>query len=197
MILNEARNSYPYLIGLDSLRHFLSKLAGEFFMPGFPPSRSRLQFEKSALILDRRLQHMAETHDVIMSLYIDQIFKKSFLHLQTRHLESISSGIGTLFEYIRNSGPDFNECDADDLREAEVTVHDILRDTIDKVQAQAGDVVLAMPLTNMQVSICMNIYKYPDELTTLRLFMTQNFPIIKGYNGSGGNGNFSGELKDF
>jgi hypothetical protein len=178
MILRQARQKYHYFYGVDSLRLLLPELLDKFLAFGFPPFLHARELQQAAYLLDQRLQHLTETHCAVMELYIDELFKASFLHLQRCHLESISSEITKIFTRAKNWSLHYDQSIADDLLEAEVIIEGILLNTKELIKAQAGEFVLVMPpLTKRQLSICKRIYKYPEELSVLHSFMNRSIII--------------------
>jgi hypothetical protein len=102
MISNQARKSYNYLDGVESLQMSLSAIIDKYVVRG----SARLSEHRIQIVIEsigKRLENLTKTHEEVMALYISEIFKRSFLHLQSRHVESIGSEIKKVFKYLRTS----------------------------------------------------------------------------------------------
>ena len=171
-----------YLYGVKSVRALLLTLVSEYMRSGFTSCLPERKMQNAVLRLDRRLQNLIETHEAVMPLYVDDIFKRSFLHLQRHQIQSIGLEIRMLFKCLRSSVLNPDASVLNKLLESEATIENILIRTQDIIKAQTTNFVLGMaPLTNKQLSICLKIYQYRAELITLHSFISQHVMIIPGY----------------
>lgn len=184
MIEHEAKDAHRYLHGISSLRLFLSRLSSAVVLLGHRAPSTVQEVRKSTFSIDKRLQNIVASHEAVMKLRIDDIFKRSFLRLQGLHIESISSELENLFTQIRSSISRIDRSVADDVSETAAIIENILRDTQELIKEQAGEVIIVKaPLTKRQLWICLSTYKYAAELKTLHAFISHNVMTTPGYRG--------------
>lgn len=132
---------------------------------------SKLQY---ADIITQRIQHLIDTHEKMMTLYIDDLFKESFLHLQYFQFSIVAF---ELFEVLplnkffeAEMSREFFGCETYDSLSAKSEILTALSEKIKySIKTSAGDIQLIRipPLTTRQISICKQLYTMAGERIVL------------------------------
>ena len=152
------------------------------------PNRSALKPEQSIAklqysdIFSQRVQHIIDTQKVIMRMYIYDLFKKSFLHLQMFQLLTIQHDLQEAIAVIKKETQKIDgyltgKEDEQSLtslffrREPEIVM--LLEEVLTQLRNNAGsmDFVRLQPLTNGQIEACRKIYTMESERIVLDWFL--------------------------
>jgi hypothetical protein len=119
-------------------------------------------------IITQGLQHLIETHEKVMTLYVDDIFKESFLHLQYFQFSIIAFDLFKVMSFV-----DLNLSDGPDhtiLPSASINTLAALTEKIKQsLKTNGGDLqLIGLPLlTSRQVAICEQLYTMESERIVL------------------------------
>jgi hypothetical protein len=125
-------------------------------------------------ILSQRIEHLIKAHENIMTLYVDELFKRSFLHLQYYQFEVVAydllHSVSEIQSYVRTNLPDgelivFFECTPTLLEQIE-----IIRQLI-KEEAGLTRFVGMRPLTTRQIAVCSQLYTMASERIVMDWFL--------------------------
>src|SRR5688572_12161392 len=103
MIGDQVKIADDYLFGVRSVHVLLLVAVKEYMYSGYTCSIRERTLQDTVVSIDKRLQNVVDTHEEVMPLCIDEIFKRSFLHLQRLHIQSIGLEIKMLFKYLESS----------------------------------------------------------------------------------------------
>lgn len=179
MVENQAKIKDDYLFGIRSIRALLLVVVKEYMNSNYTCFVHDNTLQHAVVSLDKRLENVIETHEAVMTLYIDEIFKRSFLHLQRHQIQSIGLEIKMLFKCLKSSTLATDDAVRSKIIESESSIQNILIEALDIIKVHASDFVFGMaPLTQKQLSICLGIYKYRSELIILHSFISQSVMTI-------------------
>jgi hypothetical protein len=128
-------------------------------------------------IITQRLQHLVDTHEKVMCLYIDDIFKVSFLRLQHFQFSIIAFDLFGVLSFIDSNLREVAEpCDTcqqnNTLRSTNTARLAALFEKIKKaLKHNAGDSGFLKPLTTRQISICTKLYSMESERVVLDWYL--------------------------
>jgi hypothetical protein len=133
-------------------------------------------------IITQRLQHLVDTHEKVMTLYVDEIFKESFLRLQYLQFSTIAFDLSDVTSFINfhlNEEDDQNAIGSqtDNLifgnTEGLSAVCEKIKRTL---KADAGDIRLIgmAALTRRQIAICRQLYTMESERVVLDWYITNS-----------------------
>jgi hypothetical protein len=131
-------------------------------------------------IITQRLQHLLETHEKVMALYVDDIFKESFLHLQYFQFSIIAFDLFEVIEFVDQSLQAFTQqCDPNQSNyiPGKHGKLDALSEKIKQsLSANAGHVrfVKIPALTNRQIAICRQLYTMERERVVLDWYISNS-----------------------
>jgi hypothetical protein len=134
-------------------------------------------------IVTQRLQHLVDTHEKVMTLYIADIFKKSFLHLQYFQFSIIAFDLFEILSFINTHLKTFTEsCDIGQPNKTTEKSKNTERLTalIEKIKRilkdNAGDAqFVKMPaLTKRQINICRQLYTMERERFVLDWYVNNS-----------------------
>jgi hypothetical protein len=130
-------------------------------------------------IITQRLQHLIDTHEKVMTLYIDDIFKESFLRLQYFQFSIIAFDLFEVLSFIdRNLAPSEPCGTSNDTSLSVITeLLTILSEKIKKsLTMNTGDVrFLKIPaLTKRQITICTQLYTMERERFVLNWYVNNS-----------------------
>jgi hypothetical protein len=125
-------------------------------------------------IITQRVQHLIDTHEKVMTLYIDDLFKESFLHLQYFQFSIVAFELFEAMQVTKFVLPDMNQKFLESETYNSLSAkRDCLASLSEKIKrsikTNAGDVQLInIPaLTARQINICKHLYTMESERLVL------------------------------
>jgi hypothetical protein len=144
-------------------------------------------------IITQRLQHLIDTHERVMGLYIDDIFKESFLRLQYFQFSIIAFDLFGVLSFIDSNLREVAEpCDTSQQNnslkpentERQAALFEKIRKSI-KLNAGNSPFLKMVPLTTRQITICTQLYTMESERVVLDWYLRNpsgEFPeLLKVY----------------
>lgn len=132
-----------------------------------------LQF---ADVLNQRINHLLEAHDKVMSLYIDDLFKDSFLHLQFFQFETLTHDLlNAIHDLELSLIPALHPADWQKFSQHESEIEaliNLIRDLLKDGSEKPGVTALT-PLTKRQIQICRQLYTMESERVVLDWFLSE------------------------
>jgi hypothetical protein len=128
-------------------------------------------------IITQRLQHLIDTHEKVMTLYIDDIFKASFLGLQYFQFSIIAFDLFEVLSFIDQNLSESTDQPSDTLKSGNADRLAALSEQIKKsLKLNAGDGrFLKMPsLTRRQITICTKLYTMESERVVLLWYLNNS-----------------------
>jgi hypothetical protein len=125
-------------------------------------------------ILSQRIEHLIKAHESIMTLYVDELFKRSFLHLQYYQFEVVGydllHSLSEIQTYVKINFPDgglivFFESKPSVMEQVE-TIRQIIKE-----EAGLPALVGMRPLTSQQISTCSQLYTMASERIVMDWFL--------------------------
>jgi hypothetical protein len=143
-------------------------------------------------IITQRLQHLVDTHEKVMSLYIDDIFKESFLQLQYLQFSIIASDVFEALAFIQANLSESTqsrelEQEGTNLSTRATRLATLAEKVKKSLKDNAGETkFLRIPaLTKRQISICKQLYSMESERLVLDWYVknsTAEFSdLLKAY----------------